>query len=206
MCCRYYFDQKADDERLRKILSMMERDYPGAYKTGEIFPGDTAPAVLGENGKLRHVPAAFGFPGFKDKTLILNARAGTAAQKPTFAGCLRERRLVLPADGFFEWSHDENKTKYLFTLQGLRTIYLCGLYKEIEGTYHFVILTRPANESMREIHDRMPVIASADEVRAYLTDYAAAVNIISAPAPQLCRQPAEKEEEKKEERTDPDET
>ena len=202
MCCRYSFGGDSSDERVQKIVSLMERDYPGQYKTGEIFPGDTTAAILGENGRLRHAPATFGFPGFKDNKLILNARSETAAQKPTFAESLRERRVILPADGFYEWSHDGAKTKYLFTLQGLRTIYLCGLYKEIEGTYRFVILTRPANESMKEIHDRMPVIASADEVRAYLTDYMAAVSIISAPAPQLRRQPAEKEEE----RIGPDET
>ncbi|MBQ6118887.1 MAG: SOS response-associated peptidase family protein [Clostridia bacterium] len=206
MCCRYSFRGDSPDERVQKIVSLMERDYPGQFKMGEIFPGDTTAAILGADGRLRHTPAAFGFPGFKGGRLILNARMETAAEKPTFAGCLRQRRMILPADGFYEWSRGEDKTKYLFTLNGRRTLYLCGLYQEIEGTYHFVILTRPANESMTAIHDRMPVIASADEVRPYLTDYAAAVNIISAPAPQLCRQPTEKEEEKKEERIDPDET
>ena len=202
MCCRYYFSHRPEEDEASTILALMERDYPGAYKLGEIFPGDTAAAVIGEDRRLRHVPAVFGFPGYKPNALILNARAETAADKPTFAESLRSRRVILPADGFFEWGYDEKKTKYLFTPEGLRTIYLCGLYKLVEGQYRFVILTRPANESMAEIHDRMPVIASADEVRAYLTDYAAAVHIMSAPAPQLCRQPAEKEEE----RIGPDET
>ena len=191
MCCRYYFDQRADDERMKKILSMMERDYPGAYKTGEIFPGDTVPAVVGEQGKLRHVPAVFGFPGFRDKQLILNARAETAAQKPTFAESLRERRVILPADGFYEWSHDGQKTKYLFTLDGLRTLYLCGLYQRIEDKYRFVILTRPANASMIEVHDRMPVIVCAEDVRAYLTDLQAARELIASASPALTRSPAE---------------
>lgn len=174
MCCRYSLNGNSSDERVRKIISLMERDYPGQYKIGEIFPGDTAAAILGENGRLRHQPAVFGFPGVKKNQLILNARAETAATKPTFARALRERRAIMPADGFYEWSHDEKKTKYLFTLDGLRTLYLCGLYQEIEGEYRFVILTRPANASVMGIHDRMPVIASADAVRAYLTDFDAA--------------------------------
>lgn len=190
MCCRYSFGGDSSDERVQKIVSLMERDYPGQYKTGEIFPGDTTAAILGENGRLRHAPATFGFPGFKDNKLILNARSETAAQKPTFAESLRERRVILPADGFYEWSHDEKKTKYLFTLDGLRTLYLCGLYKLIDGQYRFVILTRPANESMIEIHDRMPVIASPDAVRPYLTDFHSAEEILITANPLLKRQAA----------------
>ena len=190
MCYRYSFGNEPSDERAKKIVSLMERDYPGQYKTGEIFPGDTAAAILGENGRLRHAPAVFGFPGFRGKQLILNARSETAAQKPTFAEAFRESRAILPADGFYEWSHDEKKTKYLFTAEGLLTLYLCGLYKRIDGRYRFVILTRPAGGAMIGVHDRMPVIASAEDVRAYLTDLTAAQEIVTAPAPALLRQAA----------------
>ena len=191
MCCRYYFSDTPGDERVNKIIAMMERDYPGQYKTGEIFPGDSAAAVIGEKGRLRHVPAVFGFQGFGKNRLIINARSETAAEKPSFAAALSERRAILPADGFYEWTRDENKTKYLFTLDGGRTLYLCGLYQFSEGKYRFVILTRPANDSMIEVHDRMPVTVSADQVRVYLTDHEAARELIAAPAPRLCKKPAE---------------
>ena len=190
MCCRYYFASDQPDARVRKILSLMERDYPGAYKTGEIFPGDTAVALIGENGRLRHVPAVFGFPGVKGGRLLLNARAETVALKPTFAAAFRAQRAILPADGFYEWTHDAQKTKYLFTLENLRTVYLCGLYKVVDGAFRFVILTRAANASMAGVHDRMPVIASAEQVRPYLTDPVAAASIAAAPGPLLLRAPA----------------
>ena len=51
----------------------------------------------------------------------------------------------------------------------------------------FVILTRSANESMIETHDRMPVIAKEDEVRPYLTDLRAAMTILAGAAPTLSR-------------------
>ncbi|MBR5423679.1 MAG: SOS response-associated peptidase [Clostridia bacterium] len=191
MCCRYYFSDTPGDERVNKIIAMMERDYAGQYKTGEIFPGDSAAAVIGEKGKLRHVPAVFGFQGAQKGRLIINARSETAAEKPMFAAALRERRAILPADGFYEWARDENRTKYLFTLEGGRTLYLCGLYSLVEGKYRFVILTRPANDSMKDVHDRMPVTVSADQVRAYLTDYETAREMIAAPAPWLFRAPAQ---------------
>ena len=191
MCCRYYFSDLHYDDRVHRLLSLMDRDYPGQYKLGEIFPGDTAAAVLGEGGRLRCAPAVFGFPGYRKNTLLLNARAETAAEKPTFREAFRERRAVLPANGFYEWSHDGKKTKYLFTPEGLRTFYLCGVYKLIDEKYRFVILTRPANESMREVHDRMPVIAAPEAVRAYLTDLAAAQRLINSPAPFLRKEAAE---------------
>ena len=191
MCCRYYFSEKTADERVNKILSMMERDYAGEYKTGEIFPGDTAAAIIGENGRLRHVPAVFGFPAGSGRGLLLNARSETAAGKPTFAAAMRERRAILPAEGFYEWDRAGDKTKYLFTLSGYRTLYLCGLYTKLNGGYRFVILTRPANDSMRGIHDRMPVIVSADQVRAYLTDPDEAQRLVTQPAPALDCRPAD---------------
>ena len=190
MCGRYNFTRVPGDEKMEAIHLAMEKNFPGAYKTGEIFPGDTVPAVLDRGGKLVAVPAIFGFPGFEENKLLINARAETAAEKKTFAESLRERRVILPASGFYEWSRDRERTKYLFTVDSLRTIYLCGIYKLVDGACRFVILTRPANESMIEVHDRMPVIVGEREVRPYLTDRDAAAEILATASPMLLRKPA----------------
>ncbi|MBR6209374.1 MAG: SOS response-associated peptidase family protein [Oscillospiraceae bacterium] len=190
MCCRYYYsdyDEIDEEEMLHVIHQRMEQRYPGEYKTGEIFPGDSVPAVIDRRGKLFAVPATFGIPGFHGKKLLLNARSETAAVKKTFADSLRERRVILPAAGFFEWSHDGKKSKYYFTVDSMPTIYLCGIYQLMEGKPRFVILTRAANESMSRIHDRMPVIVGENSVRAYLTDRDAAMEILAASAPMLTR-------------------
>ncbi len=191
MCGRYAFLGMTDNEKFQAIMELMDRNYPGSYKTGEIFPGDTAPAVVQHAGKLVPIPATFGFPGFDGNRLLINARSETAARKKTFADSLRERRAILPAVGFYEWSRDEKKTKYYFQVRGHDVFYLCGMYKVVDGRACFVILTRPANESMLGTHDRMPVIAAEDEVRPYLTDYNAAMEIIAASAPSLTRQAAD---------------
>ena len=188
MCGRYFFTGMTNEEKLTAIMNMMERKYPGTYKTGEIFPGDTAPAVIQENGRVIPIPAVFGFPGFDGNRLLINARSETAAQKKTFADSLEKRRVILPALGFYEWSHDGKKTKYYFQVKDRPVLYLCGVYKIIDGQPRFVILTRPTNESMIEIHDRMPVIAKEDEVRSYLTDRDAAMEIIAVNAPALTRE------------------
>ena len=188
MCGRYNFSTDSSDEKMIALISVMERKYPGEYKTGEIFPGDPAPAMIARGDKIVPVPAIFGFSGFQDGKLLINARGETAAEKRSFADSLKERRVILPATGFYEW--DSKKTKYLFTADALSVLYLCGLYKIIDGKYRFVILTRQANESMAEIHDRMPVIVGEDAVRTYLTDLTVAEAIIATAAPTLTREKA----------------
>ena len=89
MCGRYSLYPNPDDPRVSAILSMMDRRYPGAYKTGEIFPGDRVPAIVEDRGRIVPVPAVFGFPGFEPGRRLINARAETAAQKPTFALALQ---------------------------------------------------------------------------------------------------------------------
>lgn len=188
MCGRYNFSTDNPDEKMAALISVMERKYPGEYKTGDIFPGDAAPAMIAQGDRIVAVPAVFGFPGFQDGKLLINARGETAAEKKTFSECLKERRIILPATGFYEW--DSDLTKYLFSVGASTIFYLCGLYKIVDGQYRFVILTRAANESIIETHERMPVIAAEQEVRPYLTDYAAAMNIISSSAPELTRKRA----------------
>ena len=190
MCGRYNFSTDSTDPKMVAIVNAMERLYPGQYKTGEIFPGDAAPAMIAQQEKVVALPAVFGFPGFQDGKLLINARAETAAEKKTFADSLKERRIILPATGFYEWGRDASKTKYLFTVSDLPVLYLCGLFRIIDGQCCFVILTRQANESMAETHDRMPVIVGADGVRPYLTDLSAAKEIIATAAPMLNRQTA----------------
>ena len=191
MCGRYSLDNGSPNRKLLAIINMMEKNYPGEYKTGEIFPGDTAPAIIEQNGKIVAVPAVFGFPGFHEGKLLINARSETASEKPAFSESMKNQRMILPATGFFEWSHDMSRTKYQFTVEASRVFYLCGIYKLVDGQYRFVILTRAANESMIETHDRMPVIATEQEVRSYLSDYASAMKIISSAAPRLTREQAE---------------
>ena len=150
MCCRYYFGEDEDSGKGALILQAMERSYAGQFKTGEIFPGDAAPAMVRRQEKIVAVPAVFGLPGARERQLLLNARAETASQKPTFAPLLKDQRILLPATGFFEWGRDAKKTKYLFTASAGKMIYLCGIYRIVDGQRRFVIFTRAANESMAD--------------------------------------------------------
>lgn len=189
MCGRYGFSY-AGDEKMDKLLDIMERKYPGGYKLGEINPGDVAPTIILHENRFVPVPGRFGFPGFEKSKRLINARSETAAEKVSFADSLRNRRVIIPANGFYEWSHAGPKTKYFFTRADSPVIYLCGLYRMIEGLLHFVILTRAADESIAYIHDRMPVMVPETQVGPYLADYETALRIMTAEAPQLIHETA----------------
>ena len=191
MCARYSFVRREDDDRIEAIGRLMDKHYPGVCRDGEIGPGDLAPALIARQDRVIPVPARFGFPGYQQGKLILNARSETAAEKPTFARSLRETRTVLPAAGFYEW--DREKKRFFCADASADPIYLCGLYRLVEGEYRFVILTRSADEQLADIHPRMPVILGAEDVRSYLTDSAAAVRLLVTASPRIIPRDAPRE-------------
>lgn len=98
----------------------------------------------------------------------INARAETAAVKPTFRSAIKRRRCLVPVDGFFEWQRDgKSKQPFYVHCAGHEAFALAGLWESwhdpsptdppqiIES---FSILTTNANVFMQSIHDRMPVI------------------------------------------------
>ena len=184
MCGRFQFTADDPDERIAAILDILERTSPGKYTLGEIGPGLAATAVIARGERLSPVPAVFGFTGREGGKLLINARSETAGEKPTFAECLRSRRIVLPASAFFEWSR-ETREKYRFTVPGLPFFYLGGLYRQEGEETRFVILTRAANGDMAPVHHRMPLILGPERVRPWLTREAEARALLTGEAPRL---------------------
>ena len=95
---------------------------------------------------------------------LINARAETVASKPSFRDPFRKRRCLIPADGFYEWKDTGGKTKqpYYISLRDGRPFAFAGLWEHWEGADAAIesctIITVEANELLRELHDRMPVI------------------------------------------------
>ncbi len=95
---------------------------------------------------------------------MLNARAETVATKPAFRAALRKRRCLIPADGFYEWhQRGRGKQPFRIVLKSQEPFGFAGLWetwtppegKEIRTC---TIITTEANELLKPIHDRMPVI------------------------------------------------
>jgi len=145
------------------------------FTRGEIFPSNTAP-IFERDGLFA---VQWGFPHWKNSSVIINARSETAAEKNMFRKAMRERRCVVPSGGFYEWSRTgggkSKKDKYLFRKPGMHMIYMAGIvgsFKDAFGGEYsaFAILTTAANDSVAPIHDRMPVLLEEDEFDYWIKD------------------------------------
>ena len=105
---------------------------------------------------------------------MINARAETLAEKPSFCEALKKRRCLIPADGFYEWQKVGKvrqpmrialKSRAPFGLAGLWDRWVSPENKEILTC---TIITTAANELIREIHDRMPVILQREDEARWL--------------------------------------
>ena len=101
----------------------------------------------------------------------INARAETVADKPTYRQAFRQRRCLIPADGFYEWRKLGNrKQPYCIAPADGRPFAFAGLWERWERDGQVLesctILVTQANALIASIHDRMPVILDpADEAR-----------------------------------------
>ena len=115
-------------------------------------------------------------PWAKDtKVAPINARSETAADKPLFRAALRKRRCLVPASGFYEWlalAGGKRKQPYCFRPGDERPWAFAGLWERWQGPDGLVescaILTTAANELVRPVHDRMPVILPRQHWGAWL--------------------------------------
>ena len=105
---------------------------------------------------------------------MINARAETAADKPSFRTALRRRRCLVAADGFYEWQKLGKRRQPMFIhMRDDRPFALAGLWESWEGADHSAldsctILTTEANDIVRPIHDRMPVIVAPEDYGRWL--------------------------------------
>ncbi len=116
---------------------------------------------------------------------IINARSETAGTLPLFKDALRERRCLLPADGFFEWRVENGKRQpYWITSSDGEPLGLGALWQPARGPDEpaaCVILTTGANEAVLPIHDRVPVVVP----RAMFAAWLASSTPLDALAPAL---------------------
>lgn len=166
MCGRYNLTDEQSLE-IQKILERLDQKYKTSnIKTGEIFPTNLVPVLVAEKEQIEPIPCAWGFPNFKNKGVIINARSETAFEKKTFRDSLINRRCIIPANGFYEWN--KSKEKIYFTQPDQKIIYMAGIYNVFKNESRFVILTTNANQSIVDVHDRMPLILHKKQLQSWL--------------------------------------
>lgn len=189
MCGRYTIMTGQEYRELEEIVRQAETKLQGeTMKTGEIFPADTAPILIQGHTGPNACPAVWGFPRFQGKGVFINARCETALEKSTFRNSLLTRRCVVPSAGFYEWTQDRIKQKFLFTLPDEPVLYMAGLYKEYGGQRRYVILTTAANPSVSPIHHRMPVILPSHRKDDWIQNFPTALSLLQHSPPVLAKQ------------------
>lgn len=108
---------------------------------------------------------------------MLNAKAETLTEKPAYRGLLAKKRVLIPADGFYEWrisSVDDKKEPVRFTLADGDLFAFAGLWTSRvnqetgEITESTTIITTTPNELVAPVHNRMPVILDSALEQAWL--------------------------------------
>lgn len=95
---------------------------------------------------------------------MINARAETLIEKPSFRNAFTRRRCLIPASGFYEWKQEgSRKQPYLFQLADRKAFTFAGLWEHWEDSQgnellSTTIITTEPNPMLAEYHDRMPVI------------------------------------------------
>jgi putative SOS response-associated peptidase YedK len=174
MCGRYYLFTPADivAERFRAAGG------PPFGPRYNIAPQQEAPVVL-TNGERRLALLTWGLvPSWSREPAagyrMINARAESAPEKPSFRGPFRNQRALIPADGFYEWKREgRGKRPFAIRLATREPFAMAGLWdrwKRPEGgeLLTFTILTTSANPLVSTVHDRMPVILRREAEEVWL--------------------------------------
>lgn len=177
MCGRYTNTVSIKKLAERFGFPTVRGDFPPRYN---IAPGQTAPVVL-KSSPRRLAMMRWGLvphwakdpkTGYK----MINARAETLGEKPSFKRPFQSQRCLVVADGFYEWRKSPGKkTKVPFhiSLKNREPFAFAGLWDRWEDPsgkelVTFTIITTDANELLRPIHDRMPVILPPDQEALWL--------------------------------------
>ena len=171
MCGRYYVDDETARE-IEKLIRQVDEKIQKAenihLQVGDIHPSEIAPVIVADHNDLCCRWQRWGFPGFNGRQFIFNARSESALEKKMFKESAKHRRVVVPAAWFYEWNR--NKEKNIFYREKQPVLYMAGLYNRYQNEDRFVILTTVANESMKPVHDRMPLLLEQDEIEQWLLE------------------------------------
>lgn len=166
--------------------------------TGEnynICPTNTVAVVTSREGT-RHVrPMRWGFIPHWYKApnagpLLINARSETIAQKPAFRDACRQRRCVIPATGFYEWTKDaqENRLPWYIAPSEGEPILFAGVWQdwgppEDRQSTCAIVTCAAGDHPLSAIHARMPVTLSEGEVALWLGEAGKGAARLMRPAP-----------------------
>lgn len=166
MCGRFLIDYEFRDLIDKYNLAK----YQGSMNKGEIFPSQEIMTIVEKYAVAMH----WGFDFKWSSRRIINARAETIFEKKTFKNLAKTKRCIIPASAYFEWQKkNDQKIKHKIFDDSKNILSLAGLYQVTkneasEKIYQFTILTKEADEKIKNIHHRMPVIIEETDIEEWL--------------------------------------
>jgi len=174
MCDRYTLYSPVDELRAHfgvpGDLAYRRRYNVAPTSTSLVYRmGDTGPELV--HCKWGLVP---GWARVLPANKPITARSETLALRPSFRSAFRHRRCLVPANGYYEWTHGASgKQPYYIRLADAELFAFAGIWERWEhaGTTidTFAIITTPANTTLMPVHNRMPAILNVDQYQAWLT-------------------------------------
>jgi len=154
--------------------AVLSNDLPDLPNTN-ICPSTQVCTVFARSGQRVIGTMRWGFlphwyKSLNDGPLLMNARSETVAEKPAFREACRQRRCIIPASGFYEWTREGGQKLpwYISPLSG-GVLGFAGLYQSWgDGLQSCAIVTTTANATLRPIHHRMPAILEPQDWALWL--------------------------------------
>jgi len=177
MCGRYGLTIAQDELALALEIERISFDWAPRFN---IAPTQAAPILRVQGGSRELALLRWGLVPFwaddrKIGNRMINARSETVATKPAFRAAFRSRRCLVPLSGFYEWARRPDG-KYPFWIHPAEgsVITVAGLWESWskgdsgDPLLTFTILTTRSNELINPLHDRMPVVISAEDRSRWL--------------------------------------
>ena len=171
---------------LSRELERYFNAHPAAFEIQpnyNVAPTQEIPVIIQQEGE-RHIKKRhWGLVPFWAKDIsigsrMINARVETVTSKPAFRTALKQRRCLIPANGFYEWKGKAgSKQPYFFHLPSEEPFAFAGLWEVWDGKdtppeagpyKSCTIITTDASEAVKDIHNRMPLILKPEAYEEWL--------------------------------------
>lgn len=171
MCGRYTITVDADSIAWRFGAERPEFEFEPVHNAA---PTQSLPVIIETESQRQVVMMRWGLIPFWSKDMsignkLINARVETVHQKPAFKKAFYQSRCLIPADGYYEWLKVNGRKQPMRIISTQQNIFsFAGIWDRWvspEGTaiHSFSILTTPPVDSIRHIHNRMPLILPLDQ-------------------------------------------
>ncbi len=188
MCGRFTLIASID-EIMNRFNVEAFREEEGFRPNYNVAPSQSVLAIINNGSKNKMGYLRWGLipPWAKDLSMgnkMINARSESLIEKPSFRNAYKKKRCIIIADSFYEWKRTNTKTKtpMRIKLKSDDLFAMAGLWEKWQSpegkpVFSCSVITTTANEMVRDIHDRMPVILRPETEKVWLnpaivdTDY-----------------------------------